>query len=74
MLLTIKMILDQHLLDDYMPSSTNPNTKRQQIYKWIAEGRLLVAQGGKYKTRLIPTEAIKKFKDDVAMVIENIIK
>lgn len=73
-MLTIKKIIEDHLLDDYMPDCHSPKTKQIKILGWIRSGELLVARGAKHKKRLVPEEAIQVFKDRIAMTIENLIK
>ncbi len=73
-MLTVRKIIETKLLDDYMPDRKSFDSKKTQILDWIKEGKLLVAQGGKYKKKMIPEEAIKLFKDRINMVIENVIK
>ena len=62
MLLTIKKIIEEHLLDDYMPDATTLRYKQKVIQGWIRNGLLQVAQGGYKKKKLITSEAIELFK------------
>ena len=63
MLLTIKMILEQKLLDEYMPDRGSKKTRQSKILDWIKEGKLK-AQGNFKKKKMISSEAITKFKEE----------
>ena len=73
-MLTIKKIIEDHLLDDYMPDCHSQKTKQIKILGWIRSGELLVARGAKHKKRLVPEESIDIFKRKISDIIEEQLK